>query len=67
MFCLFLSANETSDNSTYNLAEVEGKITKSSIQKWLDHDFGLRPYKVNYILAYGVGAEAYESDIPSVE
>jgi len=67
LFCLFLSANEISDNSTYNLAEVEGKITKSSIQKWLDHDFGLRPYKVNYILPYGVRAEAYESHIPSVE
>ena len=67
LFCLFLSANEISDNSTYNLAEVEGKTTKSSIQKWLDHDFGLRPYRVNYILPYGARGEAYESHIPSVD
>ncbi|MDF1883655.1 phospholipase A [Sulfurimonas sp. SAG-AH-194-C21] len=62
-----LYANDVSDDVTCDLDEVKSVKTKSSMQKWLDHDFGLRPYKVNYILPYAFREDAYESNIPSLE
>jgi len=63
---LLYGAKQESDE-TCDLEEVENITTKSSMQNWLDHDFGLRPYRVNYLLPYGYRDEAYESNIPTVE
>ena len=52
---------------TCNLEEVRGIQTKSSMQKWLDHDFGLRPYRANYLLPFAYSTKVYESGIPTVE
>jgi len=48
------------------IQEIQSPKTKSSMQKWLDSDFGLQPYRVNYILPYGVSNKSYISNIPNV-
>lgn len=60
-------AVELNSDKTCDLDEVENLTTKSSMQSWLDHDFGLRPYRPNYLLPYSYREEAYVSNIPTVE
>ena len=49
-----------------DIEKVQNTKTKSSMQKWLDHDFGLQPYKTNYFLPYGYADSPYISNIPGV-
>lgn len=37
------------------------------MQKWLDHDFGLKLYKTNYLLPYGYADSPCVSNIPTLE
>lgn len=52
---------------TYELKKLDNEKTKSSMQKWLDKDLSLKPYKTNYILPYGYSSKEYTSNIPTVE
>ncbi|MBT5934634.1 phospholipase A [Sulfurimonas sp.] len=54
-------------NDEYELKELKNEKTKSSMQKWLDNDLSLKPYKTNYILPYGYSSKEYQSNIPTVE
>lgn len=53
--------------SMTKLDKVEDYTTKSSMQEWLDHDFGLRPYRTNYLLPLCYATDAYTSNMPDVE
>lgn len=64
---LLAYGSEISDDEIVDLEEVQNIKTKSSMQKWLDHDFGLRPYRTNYLLPYGYADKPYISYIPTVD
>lgn len=64
---LLLYGAEIDNDETVDLQEVKNIKTKSSMQQWLDHDFGLRPYRTNYLLPYGYADEAYVSNIPTID
>ncbi|MDF1879204.1 phospholipase A, partial [Sulfurimonas sp. SAG-AH-194-C20] len=50
-----------------DMKNVKNLKTKSGMQTWLDHDFGLKPYKTNYLLPYGAALESYTSSLPTVD
>ena len=41
--------------------DIENLESKKSMEKWFEAGFGLKPYKVNYLLPYGHGDEEYNS------
>jgi len=61
MLTLALCAQEAGD-----FEGIKNKETKTSIDKWLDGDFGLKPHKVNYILPYGYRSTPYTSHVPTI-
>ena len=52
--------------SKIDIKHVKNDRSKDSMQDWLDDAFGLKPYKANYILPFGIANRAYESHQPSV-
>ncbi|MDQ7067959.1 MAG: phospholipase A [Sulfurimonas sp.] len=67
IFFLMLIAEFLSAEQIIDIQEVKNLKTKSSMQKWLDHDFGLKPYKTNYLLPYGYADTPYTSNIPTID
>lgn len=65
-FLLFIPLLLLSEQSV-DIDDVKNLKTKSSMQKWLDHDFGLKPYKTNYLLPYGYAETPYTTNIPTLE
>ena len=65
-FLLFIPLLLLSDQGV-DIDDVKNLKTKSSMQKWLDHDFGLKPYKTNYLLPYGYADTPYTTNIPTLE
>lgn len=51
----------------YELQKLKSEKTKSSMQKYLDNDLSLKPYKTNYILPYGFSTKEYKSNVPTVD
>jgi len=51
----------------YHLIDIDNNLSKKSMKSWLDGDFGLKPYKVNYLLPYGVADHKYYSRVPSIQ
>jgi len=45
---------------------IQNTKTKSSMERWLDGNFGLKPHKVNYILPYAYRSDAYQSYVSSI-
>jgi len=66
IYILFFSSIVLFGDQTVDIGDVKNIKTKSSMQKWLDHDFGLKPYKTNYLLPYGYGETQYISNIPTI-
>ncbi|MEA1891112.1 MAG: phospholipase A [Campylobacterota bacterium] len=65
--CITTLASEinTKEVETYEVDEVVDLESKKSMQKWLDNDFGLTPYKVNYLLPVGYTSHSYKSYVPT--
>jgi len=63
---LNLYANSSDDFETVDVEKVKNDKSKESMQKWLDGDFGLQAYKVNYLLPYGYANKDYGSKGPIV-
>jgi len=61
VFCMHLLAADASDNRTINIDRIKNDNSKESMQKWLNGDFALETYKVNYILPYGYSDHDYGS------
>ena len=51
----------------YRLFQIDNNLSKKSMQSWLAGDFGLKPYKVNYLLPYGYSNHKYFSNVPQIE
>ncbi len=64
---IFLNISILFSQESYDIENVENSKTKASMQKWLDGNFGLKPYRVNYILPYGYREDSYVSKVPSIE
>jgi len=62
---IILSALLLSDQGV-DIENIKNVKTKSSMEKWLDHDFGLKPYKTNYFLPYGYADTPYISTVPTI-
>jgi len=54
------------DFETISLDKVQNNNSKVSMQNWLDDVFGLKPYKANYILPFGIASKPYISHLPDV-
>ncbi|WP_151900114.1 phospholipase A [Sulfurimonas hydrogeniphila] len=56
-----LQAEQISDatKSKINIENITNDTSKENMQKWLDNSFGLRPYKANYLLPFGVANKKY--------
>ncbi len=50
---------------TYETQKLESVGAKQNIQDWMNSDFGLRPYKTNYILPFGYREGVYKSYVQS--
>jgi phospholipase A1 len=61
---IYISLNAQEDSSL--TTKPKEKEEKSSMQKWLDHDFGLKPYRANYLLPFGYASKEYTSPLPTV-
>jgi len=60
---LFASAKEES----YRLDNIDSNRSVESMKSWLAGDFGLKPYRPNYILPYGYSTRTYESNVPTID
>lgn len=63
---LNLYASSTKEVKIIDLNKVKNDKSRESMQKWLDGDFGLQTYKVNYLLPYGYATKDYHSIGPVV-
>ncbi|MCK9491055.1 MAG: phospholipase A [Sulfurimonas sp.] len=52
---------------SYDITNIEDEISKKSMRKWLDEDFGLKPHRANYLLPYGYRNGDYKSYVPTDE
>jgi phospholipase A1 len=52
--------------SQINIKNIKNDKSKENMQKWLSADFGLRPYKTNYILPFAIANKEYVSHKPAV-
>jgi hypothetical protein len=50
-----------------NLESIKNDKSKENMQKWLNGNFALETYKVNYLLPYGYSTRKYASRAPTVE
>lgn len=65
---MLLNAGTSRDElQIFELVGIDSAKSKKSMQKWLDNDFGLTPYKVNYLLPFGYTSASYKSFIPTDE
>ena len=60
LFPLFASNYHTCD-----IEQIENIETQDTMYKWLNSDFGLEPYRVNYLLPMGYRKGVYKSYIPT--
>ena len=72
MLVVGLFAVDIVENNETNIFLDDIELTKKkesqdSMQDWLDGDFGLTPYKVNYLLPFGYRAGQYKEYIPTDE
>ena len=74
LLCLVsvLSAVEVYDNgavdatkSKIDINNIKNDRSKDNMEDWLNDVFGLRPYKANYILPFGVANKAYVNHLQS--
>jgi len=68
MACSFLFSNLVSkETKVCKTDNIKNYDTKQCMDDWLNGNFGLKPYKPNYILPYGYrfGANKYTSYVPS--
>ncbi|WP_297440438.1 phospholipase A [Sulfurimonas sp.] len=56
-----LHAEQISDatRSKINIVDIKNDTSKENVQKWLNNSFGLRPYKANYLLPFGIANKKY--------
>jgi phospholipase A1 len=47
-----------------NVTDME---TKASMEDWLEHNFGLRPYRTNYLLPFCYADKPYATNLPDVD
>jgi len=68
LMAVSVNAKENIDatKSKINIANIKNDRSRSSMQDWLDDDFGLRPYHANYILPFGIANRPYVSHLPDV-
>jgi len=64
---LVASERKYKEVESYDITNIEDKVSRKSMQKWLNEDFGLKPHRANYILPYGYGSEKYKSYVPTDE
>jgi len=60
---VFVSAQE----EEYRLDNIDSNKSVENMKSWLAGDFGLKPYRPNYILPYGYSTKTYQSNIPTVD
>jgi phospholipase A1 len=62
-----LFADETLDatKSKINIENVKSDKSKDNMQNWLNDAFGLKPYKANYILPFGIANKRYQTHGPT--
>ncbi|MBU0720998.1 phospholipase A [bacterium] len=61
------SFSEEFSSKTYETQQIEDIEAKKSMKNFIDGSFGLKPYRVNYILPYGYASKSYSSYIPEEE
>jgi len=54
-------AIEMKNDENINYLKIKNQETRHYINRWLEGDFGLQPYKVNYILPFGHSNKIYKS------
>jgi len=66
LFATLLSAREPdATKSKINIDNIQNDRSKDNMQDWLDDIFGLRPYKANYILPFGIANKPYTTHLYS--
>ncbi len=66
IFLLFFLYVSLYGEQSLDMKDIKSGATKTSMQKWLDYDFGLKPYRTNYILPFARASKPYVSNIPTV-
>ncbi len=52
--------------SQIKIENISNDRSKENMQKWLDGSFGLKPYRSNYLLPFGIAKNKYVSHKPKV-
>jgi phospholipase A1 len=60
------SASLDATKSQIDIEDIKNDRSKENMQKWLDGVFGLKPYKDNYILPFGIANRKYEAHEPNL-
>jgi phospholipase A1 len=66
-FTLFAFASDSNKFETIDIHKIKSDKSRDNMQKWLNGNFALETYKVNYILPYGYSTRTYASHAPSVQ
>jgi len=56
-----------SAKSQIKIQNIKNDRSKENMQSWLNSDFGLKPYRPNYILPFGIADSKYISHKPTVD
>ncbi len=61
-----LLAQSYNEVEKIKMDNIKSDRSKESMQKWLEGNFALQTYKVNYILPYGQADKKYDSGVPNI-
>jgi len=62
---ILLYSNEVSELQTCEVEDIKNLESKTAMENWLDGNFGLKPYRVNYLLPYGYRDGEYKEYTPA--
>jgi len=62
--CAFGQEQKDETKSQIKISQIKNDKSKESMEKWLNAEFGLQPYRANYLLPIGYAKDDYTSNIP---
>ncbi len=66
-YCSITSQKKDETKSQIKTSNIANDLSKESMEKWLRAEYGLQPYRSNYILPFGYASKEYVSYIPNTK
>jgi phospholipase A1 len=67
--CAVINTQDEIDESRTQIKteDIRNDKSKENMEKWLNAEFGLQPYRTNYLLPFGIASREYVSNIPDTK